>query len=156
MKSLDFDQSLKILGVLGAILSFGWGIWTWKENAEQERRAAAHEAARVAETRRVEATKPFLDRQLTLYTEASQVAAIIATSDRAPERQKAIDRFWRLYWGELALVEDRDVEAAMVAMGSALNASGSRDELRHLSLRLAHACRTSLDRSWGINAWARK
>lgn len=152
MKILDFDQTLKILGVLGAILSFGWGVWTWRENAEQERRAAARDAERVAETRRVEATKPFLDRQLTLYTEASQVVAIIATSDRAPERQKAIERFWRLYWGELALVEDRDVEAAMVAMGTALDASAGRDELRQLSLKLAHACRASLDRSWGINA----
>ena len=118
-----------------------------------DRIATAREQQRVAETRRIEATKPFLERQLALYTEATQVASIIGTSQNTADVAKAKVRFWRLYWGELGLVEDKDVEGAMKRLGDALSALASQDDLKHYSLALAHACRVSLDRSWGISAW---
>jgi hypothetical protein len=153
MPGLDFDRTFRIIGLLGAIGSFLWGVFVWRENREKELRAATAEQQRAAESRRVESTKPFLERQLTLYTEATQAASTIATSEDREELRKATARFWRLYWGELAMVEDREVEAAMKALGDALSDSADRGTLAPLSLRLAHACRASLDRSWGIRAW---
>jgi hypothetical protein len=95
-----------------------------------------------------------LERQLKLYTEATQVVAIIATSDNREKLREATDRFWQLYWGELAMVEDRQVEKAMKQLGDALSSSSTdKNDKEQLSLRLAHACRVSLDKSWGINAW---
>ena len=149
----NFEQTFKILGLLGAIGSFAWGVFVWRDKSEQELRAAKLEHDRAAETRRVEATKPFLERQLSLYKEATQVAAVMATSDDREELKKATARFWRLYWGELALVEDRHVELAMKAIGDALNSHEDKKQMEQLSLKLAHACRASLDRSWGIKAW---
>ena len=78
MTGLTFDQSLKFLSIIGAIGSFVWGVWVWQDKADKERAQARLDAARYAETRRVEAAKPFLDRQLALFTEATQVASFIA------------------------------------------------------------------------------
>ena len=50
-------------------------------------------------------------------------------------------------------MENREVEAAMVQYGNALDNPADRATLRQRSLDLAKACRLSLDRSWGINAW---
>lgn len=143
MWHFTFDQTFKILSLLGAIVSFVWGVLVWRGKSRE-----------VAKTRRIEATKPFLELQLKLYTEASKIAAVVATSNDATAR----NRFWELYWGELALVEDRQVEAAMRAMGDVLRSpsdNGVEKELSlaKLSLKLAHAFRGSLDRSWGINIW---
>ena len=124
-----------------------------------------------AEARRVEAAAPFLERQLALYTEATQVVSQIATATPKPESGAehaaesedtesgdvtVIDpeaRFWQLYWGELALVEDEKVAGAMKAFGDALLARQDRDILEQLSLNLAHECRNSLADSWGVPLW---
>jgi hypothetical protein len=140
---MSIDEWIKLLGVGGAIATFSWGVWVWR--AERQH---------TAETRRVEATRPFLDRQLTLYTEATQVASLLSTSSPSAERARATQRFWQLYWGELALVESRAVESAMVQFGEALGSGASISDLQPLSLRLAHACRDSLAQSWGVALWA--
>jgi hypothetical protein len=136
-----------------AVLFF-WGVYVWKDKSEREIVQQKAEAERLSATRRIEATKPFLERQLKLYTEASQVVAIIATTSNNAARSKAVNRFWELYWGELALVENTEVEAAMVAFGEGLKKDAPLGELQQLSLTLAHACRFSLDKSWGIHAWS--
>lgn len=129
--------------MLGAVVTFGWGVLQYTANEKAQ-----------AESRRVEATKPFLERQLRLYTEATQAAATIATSEDAAELAAARKRFWSLYWGELALVEDATVEAAMVRLGRALQEKEQDPaNIRQLSLTLAHACRDSLARSWGVKEW---
>ena len=151
---MNFDTGLKILTVLGAIASFLWGVYQWREKSSHELEARKVESTRLVETRRIEATKPFLERQLALYAEATKIAAQVATQGTSESRKKALARFWELYWGELALVENRSVEAAMKRMGDALRANASTQELEQASLAVAHACRESLDRSWGIKAWS--
>lgn len=107
------------------------------------------------ESRQIEARRPFIERQLKLYTEATQVAAVIATSADQTRVEASRQRFWELYWGELSLVEDRGVETAMVRFGKCLNAKGdcAQSELQQASLALAHACRDSLSESWGVASW---
>ncbi len=51
-------------------------------------------------------------------------------------------------------MENLEVEKAMVAVGNALSQNAEPGTLKKRSLELARACRNSLDRSWGINAWA--
>ena len=104
-------------------------------------------------TKRIEAKRPFLDYQLKLYKEATEAAVQLATSDDAQEISTARKRFYELYWGELALVEDRDVERAMVIFKRALEANGAGDHLQQSCLTLAHAFRSSLARSWKVKSW---
>jgi hypothetical protein len=153
-KSSDhLDAIWKILGVLGTVVAFLWGVYTYQDTANKQLERERLESERYAETRRIEATKPFLERQLVLYTDAAQAAATLATSGDEAEKAKARKRFWELYWGELALVENSDVEAAMVSFGRGLREGGDQDELQQLSLGLAHACRNSLALSWNVAAW---
>ena len=139
---MTLDQAVKTLSILGAVATFAWGVFQYAENDKKQ-----------AETRRIEATKPFLDRQLKLYTEATQSAATLASTEDRSERAAAIKRFWSLYWGELALVEDKGVEAAMVMLGKGLERGAPQQELKQLSLKLAHAARESLAASWGVKEW---
>jgi len=138
----SLETSIKILSILGAVIVFCWGVFQFTVTQRQQ-----------SETRRIEATKPFLERQLALYTEATQLASAIATTTNAAMREQAVARFWSLYWGELALVEDAFVEGAMVKFGDALRRQASDEEVKQGALNLAHACRNSLARSWGVEAW---
>jgi hypothetical protein len=131
-----------IVGVIGGVASFLWGIYVWQQ-----------QAILTAETRRIEATKPFLERQLKLYTEASQVVAVLATSQDPEETLGARKRFLQLYWGELALVENDNVAKAIAKVKEAMDKGSEQEYLTSLSLNLAQACRNSLARSWGVDIW---
>jgi hypothetical protein len=150
-----FETALKLLSPLLAIAAFLWGVYTYRDTAQQQIAREAAEAARTTETRRIEATRPFLDKQLALYTEATKVTATIATSPDSDEVNKATKRFHELYWGELALVERTDVASAMVSFKTALDQNQGQDKLAPIALRLAHACRDELAASWGTDAWKR-
>jgi hypothetical protein len=138
----NLDGWIKTLSTFGAALAFAWGVFQFitSQNAQ-------------AETRRIEATKPFLDLQLKLYTEATKVAATMATSTVPADVDTATKRFWALYYGELSLVEDAKVESAMVAIKMALDQGKTGQDLADLSLKLAHTVRDSLANSWGVEQW---
>jgi hypothetical protein len=88
------------------------------------------------------ASRPLARSWKNSYAEAARVCARIAS---AHDGADAVARFWELYWGELALVENREVEAEMVRFGQALQyMPEDRSELRHRALELAAACRASL------------
>ena len=142
MVQTNLDGWVKIFTLIGAVVAFVWGAYLFLETQRTQ-----------VETRRIEATRPFLDRQLKLYTEATQSAATMATSASREDIALAVQRFWSLYWGELALVEDEGVEAAMVNLGQALERGKTGEELKGFSLELAHACRNSLAKSWGVQQW---
>ena len=123
-----------------------------EEAALQARTQADKDSA----TRRIEAQKPFLQKQLDLYYETVQVAGKLATlkPDEA-EWQIAKQRFYRLYWSELALVESGRVAAAMIGFGKALEAyepkpaeAGIANGLRNASVELSHAIRDDIKDLW--------
>jgi len=110
-----------------------------------------------AETHRLAARQPFLNRQLALYVEAVQIGGKLATrAAGSSEVGQARQRFLELYYGELSLVEDRAVEAAMVKIKRTCMEPGaecSQQTLGELVLRLTEACRRSLATSWGVSDW---
>lgn len=142
MAEITFESWLKIIPLVGGVIAFIWGVVQFS--------IVQHEQA---ETRLIEARRPFLERQLNLYTEATKAASTLATSSKSVEVETATEKFWALYYGELAMVEDKKVEDAMVRLGKALQAKESATSIRKSSLRLAHACRESLAESWGVQDW---
>ena len=143
-KTSNADVMLKLISPLLAVAAFAWGIYTYRQTTRQQ-----------AETRRIEATRPFLDKQLTLYGEVTKVAASLATTTDEKERAKSKLRFMELYWGELGLVERDSVALAMAHFREALDRNASPGELGTLALAVAHACRDELAASWGTDAWKR-
>jgi hypothetical protein len=147
------DAILKLLGAVVALGTFVWGIWTYSDTSKRQLAREEREAARLAETRSIEARRPFLERQLALYSEVTKVAATLAISDVPADRAKARQRLLELYHGELALVENRAVANAMIEIKRCLEAGPDCRDLPSRALALAHACRDSLARSWRTDAW---
>ncbi|WP_306097368.1 hypothetical protein [Qipengyuania flava] len=53
------------------------------------------------------------------------------------------------------MVENAEVEAAMVSLKSGIDHRLAQEALQVLNLQLAHACRSSLGKSWNTHAWGR-
>ncbi len=152
----QFETWMKLTGTVLAALTFAFGIYTYQTTSDRQIAQAKDEAFRIAESRRIEASKPFLEKQLKLFTEATAVAAVIATSNDDGEIAKARVRFLQLYWGELGMVERGGVSAAMINFKNALDANRPQEVLQPLALVLAHACRDELGKAWDTDAWQRQ
>jgi hypothetical protein len=151
----NLETFFKYVSPLLAILTFAWGIYTFRITTELQIEKAENEAKRTEQTRRIEASKPFLEKQLRLFEIATESAVKIATSDDPAVVKAATTRFYELYWGELGLVERGDVANAMIAFKAALEAGDSQQKLQPVALRLAHACRKELAAAWNTEAWNR-
>jgi hypothetical protein len=101
--------------------------------------------------------EPFLRKQLELSFEASDVAARLATESDPEEWEEARKSFWRLYWGTLAMVEDRGVESAMVKLGKIVPKEPTTTSVLPMttletpSLELAYAARLLILASWKVD-----
>ena len=59
--------------------------------------------------------RPYWEKQLALYLEATSTAATLASTDDESAWNDARNNFWRLYLGPLCMVENAAVESAMVS-----------------------------------------
>jgi hypothetical protein len=74
------------------------------------------------------------------YNDALQTADLLAKSDpKAPTARDAEKHFWRLYYGEMAIVESPVVESAMVDFGEVLKAN-EQMQLPKLASALRTVC----------------
>ena len=129
----------KVVPWILTLLTVAIGIWQYVDKADQASR------------------EPFLREQLRLSFEASDAAARVAT-ETDPERwELARLAFLRLYWGQLGIVENREVEAAMVAFGISLREievpppSLPTSQLQRASLDLAYAVRHQVMQFWDVS-----
>ncbi len=103
---------------------------------------------------RWEAQKPFLRRQMELCFEASAVASTLATSNDQKVWTETKSRFYQLYWGELAIVEDIKVETQMVKFERLMQEQNPSNlpakQLAARALQISHACRALISASWEI------
>jgi hypothetical protein len=144
---------LPVLTVVGGAL---WALYTYLDHQSEVQREAARQANKEAITRRLEAQKPFLEKQLALYFEAAQIAGKLVTLKPGNEKWDEVEnRFWQLYWSELSMVESPAVEAAMVKVGDALSDyKQTPDNERTTSAlddavyELAHAIRDGITATW--------
>jgi hypothetical protein len=135
---MSLDLKTAIPWVL-TLITLSVGIWQYVDKAAQANR------------------EPFLRQQLALAVETSEVVATLATTTDPAAFETARARFWVLYWGPLAFVEDWNVETSMVAIGKAVPEPGTPvpplplSALEVPSLNLAHALRDlSLD-AWNAD-----
>jgi hypothetical protein len=129
------EAMIPLFGIIGAaLLGLYWNFHNAKELRKQ----------------------PFLTKQLELCLEASQVVSILATTKSRETFDRVHTRFLELYWGPLAIVENDEVEAAMVRCGDKLAklASGGvqlpLNRLQIPSHELAKAVRKLILKAWRI------
>ncbi len=120
--------------------------------AEQYNAQQAATAAQQASDREQALLKPVWEKRLELYFTASETAATIALSNDKTERDKAEAKFMQLYAGPLVIVEDADVEGAMINFHSCLTGQDACDqpELQRRSLTLASKARDSIGKSFNV------
>jgi|SRR6202035_3248012 hypothetical protein len=154
-----------IQGLLPALTATAGGIWiawTYIENQKHAQAEQIEQAQKENTTRLLEARKPFIDKQLALYVETSQVAGRLVSTDdySGGEWQSQFRRFEELFWTELSMVEDEGVKTAMQNFARKLRWMNSnkisvqksdQEELRQLSYQLARALRSGIESTWYIN-----
>ena len=124
--------------ILG-LITLSTGIWQYADKSAQSNKA------------------PFLEKQLEISFEASDVAARLATETDPTKWEEARKDFWRLYRGPLGIVEDPRVEAAMVALGKIVPKRADENlelpmaTLEQPSLQLALATRSLILGSWKVD-----
>jgi hypothetical protein len=162
------ETTTKVLQGLAIIV----GIWaTWHEFKKYNEEKIGKVAEENRQANR-DFSKMFYEKQLEYYAEAVESAAVLAnegpeTNDYKTARQK----FYRLYWGKLSLVEDKRVEARMVQFELLLqNYEGKptkeervwdarsktwiplrmvdQSDMQSASLRLAHDARIHTINTW--------
>jgi len=145
------EKSMKILQGFAIII----GIWaTYNEYKKQNDEKNLREIERHEQTAR-EFRKHFYDVQFSLYAEACEVTSILATEEiGSPDYIEARKKFFRLFWGRLAIVEEVSVESGMVHFKNLLiqyenNPNEINEEsLMQASLQLSHAAR-----NYTVNVW---
>ena len=131
----NYDIFLKFLAPLLALMTLGWGVYQYRRSNELAFR------------------KPYWEKLLALYIDATSSVSILASTTNKEDWEKARAEFWRLYYGPLCLVENKEVESAMVYTKMVLPDSyEQRDvvKLRKASQQLALACRNSIRTDWDI------
>ena len=91
--------------------------------------------------------KPWLENQRDLYRKALSAAGTLANTENTATRLQASEDFWRLYHGEMILVETLPVKDAMVAFGKCLEGSRivcSKIDMNELSHKLGTAMADSM------------
>jgi hypothetical protein len=159
----QLGQFLPFLTVLVAAIGLLISNAQFNRKLEEERAVreieANRQADRDAKSREDEFRKPFWEQRLKLYIEAADAASTIATlPSQNSDRKKAVEKFWRLYWGPLISVEDLEDSKAMVDFGNCLEgfAEECRTEeerpfkLKELSFNIANQFRKSLAESWNV------
>ena len=137
---MSFSEKLEIFRkFLLIIVTFVVAVWTvWEFSASAK----------------IEARKPFLEKQLTLCFEAVTQVSTLATTTDLTKWQEAESRFLELYWGELAVVENQAVAGKMQDFKKALLSAKETDlpinSLVGPSIRIAHECRALIKENWSV------
>jgi hypothetical protein len=112
------------------------------------------EKRKANETAKIDSQKPFSAKQQEIYFDLLATTSLIANRTTEPhldpERAKAMEHFWVLFWGALPVVANREVAAAADAFSVALDNPMNFIPLRNASMDLARACRAALGTAWSI------
>ena len=143
-------EALQLIGqaaqpfvLLGALVTFG--LSEWHKSTE----------------RSIELSRPYYEKQLDLYLESARVAARLAALKKDdPSYPETVNRFWELYWGELAFVESESVERLMVEIcrtyvspENKSRCTSSPDSHQGQALALAHHESQEIRRRWTGGFW---
>lgn len=146
-----FGQWIPLLGAVLPALALLFAIrqFTAEQEASRLQLKQSAEADKVANERAF--MQPVLDLHLNTYVDAANAAGTLAGSATEADRRKAIDNFWRLYWGPMVMFETDEVARHMVAIGDCLNRRDqcSDGDLKRASLALGTILRHNYLSTWG-------
>jgi hypothetical protein len=137
-----------VITPLVAVVTVLVGIWQYTDSQKIT-------LEREYELRKLERQEAAFNEKSALYKETRQILAFLASTtivDSAVFESK-VDRFWELYWGDLAAVESKEVESLMVQfanylsdlkMSDAPETDSTRANLKQIALSFSHQTRKEL------------
>jgi hypothetical protein len=146
-----------IVAVVGVWLSIKQYNDGAKERQAEQGRIDRQRVQAQIDAQNLDARHALWDRQIDVYFQAAKAAATIATSTDPKAVNAAKEVFWNLYWGPLAVAEDKlltrpqkeledRVEFNMVTFGEMMRDSKkTKQDLQQQSLKLAHALAMSIE-----------
>jgi hypothetical protein len=112
------------------------------------------EYQRARELSEKEFRRKFYEKQMEVYFKLSETAAKLSTIEDPNQIQPLHQNFMELYYGDLNVVQDKQVEDAAEQFKKSLNEfmskQGSREKLQEDARNLAKACRNSFRDVWNI------
>ncbi len=138
---MDWKVVAAFASVFVAVIVACTGIWQYGDKKKQSNR------------------EPFNKAQMEYCLRACDAVGHMISENNPRKWQVARVEFWALYWGPLAVVEDRNVEAAMAQMRELVPAPElpipqtvpiNDQEFRRRSLQLSHTVRNLILRSWDV------
>lgn len=148
------------------------GIWATYNQFTNYKKEQKEQAIRETKQAAQDFARNFYQKQFEYYAEATEATATLATAPKgSADYLAARDKFYRLFWGRLSLVEDACVESRMVqfkllleyyeqdqqwsgTLNNTCNESPIRinsidqSTLQQASLRLAHDARLFILDTW--------
>jgi hypothetical protein len=132
-----------------AVITVLFGIYQYTDSQKKT-------MEREFQLRKIERQEQAFEEKTKLYKETRQVLAFLSTNNELGsvlfESKK--NRFWELYWGDLASVESPQIESLMVRFGSLLTKLENPDEadkesiqsnLQQISLDFSHQTQSELN-----------
>jgi hypothetical protein len=129
-----WDIIFKWLGLVAVLASAWWTVHSYRQARASELQQQIYTQQKDEEARTKDQNSLIFQHQATLYFDTARSAATIATAtdpnalDRNaidPNKLKeARERFAELFWGELAMIEDRRVELATISFQQCLLKNG--------------------------------
>jgi hypothetical protein len=143
-----WDRATPIATIAGIIVALitAWGtIFGYFRQIDQDRFTRNIQLKTEARN----STKVFNDKQSELYFKIVNLVGDIAAKKSPTD--KDLDDFNSMYWGSLAMVEDKNVSQAMIIVGLILrNKPIDQDCLKGASLVLAHCVKRSLENTYSV------
>lgn len=135
-----------IITALVALGGLGFGLVQYGREQDKNRAEQRQQSDREQSTAEREFMKPWLEAQREIYRKALNAAATIANPEDSKTKRQSTEDFWRLYQGEMILVETKTVSGAMVQFGHCLDGSDTCNtaELNNRCRALASAMGTSM------------
>jgi len=146
--SFQAEKFMRFVPLITVIIAVA-GFWFTIHQYNQQQATAA---TKLAADREQALLKPFLDKRLELYFAASEAAATMALSKDKDQRDKAESKLVQLYAGTLIIVEDQEVEGAMLKIYKCITGEDQCDEAekQRRSQALASRARDSIGKSYNI------
>jgi hypothetical protein len=149
-------QVATLVTLVGLILG---GIKYLGQRGDSLKAQATTAAVQAANSKR-QTQKPFLEKQQITCVDAVGIVGSLAAENEPGivvdprQHAKALNQFWIHFHGVLSVVENKEVETAMVRIGDQLRECErihQKCDLQNNANRLAHACRDLMLTGWDIN-----
>jgi hypothetical protein len=153
---MDWVSASVSAAIVAGLVSLVGGVLTAYVTTSNARRNLELERTKIVFEQQQTNRRPFFQKQLEICFEAVDAAARLASETRPSEWEVARLTFWRLYWGVLSIVENQEMENAMVLLGQTVPRESVKEPelpmraLQAGSLALAHAARDLMSPSWNV------